>query len=162
VDLSEIIFLAQKMDLTKEVEEKITEIKAYGKIPSYINEENIIKQAKLCIVIEKWIMDNECNASAIQCWSSIQENYECATCLSMSMMGEMGMPSACEADVTGALTMYALYLASGEPSGYLDWNNNFRSERNKCVSIHCSNYPKSFIRKEFEISNLDILGNTLG
>lgn len=162
VDLSEIIFSAQKMDLTKEVEEKITEIKAYGKIPSYINEENIIKQAKLCIVIEKWIRDNECNASAIQCWSSIQENYGCASCLSMSMMGEMGFPSACEADVTGALTMYALYLASGEPSGYLDWNNNYNYDRNKCISIHCSNYPKSFIGKEFEISNLDILGNTLG
>ena len=162
VDLSEIIFSAQKMKLTKEVEDKIIEIKAYGTIPSYINEENIIKQAKLCIVIEKWIKDNECNASAIQCWSSIQENYGCATCLSMSMMGEKGIPSACEADVTGALTMYALYLASGEPSGYLDWNNNYTSDRNKCISIHCSNYPKSFIGKEFEISNLDILGKTLG
>lgn len=162
IDLSEIIFAAQRMGDTQEVNERVKEIKAYGTVPSYIKEENIVKQAKLSIVIEKWLKENECNASAIQCWSSIQENYGCATCLTMSMMGEKGMPSACEMDVTGALAMYALYLASGQPSGYLDWNNNYLEDRNKCVAIHCSNYPKSFIGKEFEISNLDILGNTLG
>lgn len=162
IDLSEIIFAAQRMGDTQEVNERVNEIKAYGTVPSYIKEENIVKQAKLSLVIEKWLKENECNASAIQCWSSIQENYGCATCLTMSMMGEKGMPSACEMDVTGALAMYALYLASGQPSGYLDWNNNYLEDRNKCVAIHCSNYPKSFIGKEFEISNLDILGNTLG
>ncbi|MCX7842010.1 MAG: L-fucose/L-arabinose isomerase family protein [Clostridia bacterium] len=162
VDLSEIIFAAKSMENTKEVMDRVAEIKAYGKIPEYIPEENIIKQAKLSLTVEKWLKDNECHASAIQCWSSIEENYGCATCLSMSMMGEKGMPSACEMDITGALSMYALYLASGQPSGYLDWNNNYLEDRDKCVNIHCSNYPKSFIGKEFEISNLDILGNTLG
>ena len=28
--------------------------------------------------------------------------------------------------------------------------------------MHCSNFPSRFIAKDFEISNLDILGNTLG
>ena len=162
VDMSEIIFRAKSMGNTEEVMERAAEIKAYGKIPGSIKEENIIKQAKLRLTIEEWLKDNECDASAIQCWSSVQENYGCATCVSMSMMGEKGMPSACEMDVTGALTMYALYLASGEPSGYLDWNNNYLDDRDMCVGIHCSNYPKSFMGQEFEIANLDILGNSLG
>ncbi|HEY5500580.1 MAG TPA: hypothetical protein VIK09_01195, partial [Candidatus Humimicrobiaceae bacterium] len=59
-------------------------------------------------------------------------------------------------------TMYAMYLASGSPSGYLDWNNNFRQDRDMCVNFHCSNFPKSFMGKELNISNLDILGNSLG
>jgi len=162
VDLSEIIFEALKMENTDEVINRVEEIKRYGTIPGYIKEENILKQAKLSLAIEKWLKDNECNASAIQCWSSIQQNYGCAACLAMSMMGEKGMPSACEMDITGALSMYALYLASGEPSGYMDWNNNYMEDRDKCVNIHCSNYPKSFIARDFEISNLDILGNSLG
>lgn len=162
VDMSEIIFAALKMQNTPEVMQRVQEIKSYGTIPSYIKEESIIKQAKLSLVIEKWLKDNECNASAIQCWSSIQQNYGCAACLAMSMMGEKGMPSACEMDITGALSMYALYLASGEPSGYMDWNNNYYEDRDKCVNIHCSNYPKSFIGKDFEISNLDIIGNSVG
>ncbi len=162
VDLSEIIFAAQKMAMSSEVEDRVTEIKAYGKIPSYVPEENIVKQAKLGLTMEKWLKDNDCDASAVQCWSSVQENYGCATCVSMSMMGEKGMPSACEMDVAGALTMYALYLASDQPSGYLDWNNNYAEDPNKCINTHCSNFPKSFFATEFEISNLDILGKTLG
>ena len=164
VDLSEIIFGALNTKSTDEVKKKIEEIKNYGRIPDYIPEENIEKSAKLTITIENWINEHKCDASAIQCWDSIQKNYGCATCLTMSMMGEKGKPSACETDIMGALSMYALYLASGEPSALLDWNNNYGNERDKCLAIHCSNFPKSFIGKgdDFEISNLDILGKSLG
>lgn len=162
VDMSEIIAAARELEADQAVSDRVAEIRRYGRIPAGIREETVIKQAKLGLVIEKWLAENECDASAIQCWSSIEKNYGCAVCLSMSMMGEKGNPSACEMDVTGALTMYALFLASDEPSGYLDWNNNYRDDRDKCVNIHCANYPKSFIGREFEISNLDILGNSLG
>jgi L-fucose isomerase-like protein len=162
VDLSEIIFKASAMETTEEVLNKVAEIKAYGNIPCSIPEENVVKSAKMAITVEKWVKENECVAGAMQCWSSIQENYGCAACLPMSMLGEVGIPMACETDITGALTMYALQLASGEPSGYLDWNNNYKEARDKCIAIHCSNYPKSFMGNKFEISNLDILGNSLG
>ncbi len=162
VDMSEIIFAAKGMGNNSDVSERVAEIKRYGKIPAFIREENIVKQAKLSLVIEKWLADNRCVASAIQCWSSLQENYGCASCLTMSLMSEKGMPSACEADVMGALTMYSQYLASGKPSGYLDWNNNYNDERDKCINTHCSSFPTSFFAGDFEISNLDVLGNTLG
>lgn len=163
VDMSEIIFAAKSMDASPEVEAKIAEIKAYGKIPSCIDESKIVLQAKLALTLEKWIVDHDCTSSAVQCWDSIQNNYGIATCLSMSMMGQKGLPSACEMDVTGALTMYALYLASGSPSAYFDWNNNFANDRNKCVSLHCSNFPASFFgHDDFEIGNLGVLGTTLG
>lgn len=162
IDLSEIIAKANAMKQDKRVDDKLAEIKAYGTIPDKIKEENIIKSAKLQLVIDDFVEENECVAGAIQCWTSIQDNYGCATCLPMSMMGEKGKPFACETDITGALTMYALNLASGEPSGYLDWNNNYLDDRDKCINIHCSNYPKSFVGKDLEISNLDILGNSIG
>jgi L-fucose isomerase-like protein len=31
-----------------------------------------------------------------------------------------------------------------------------------CINTHCSNFPKSFMGREVEISNLDILGASLG
>ena len=101
-------------------------------------------------------------ASSIECWDSIQNNYGCATCLAMSMMGDKGMPSSCELDVTGAVTMYAMRLATGQGPAYLDWNNNWGDDRDCCVSLHCSNFPKSFFQKPIEISNLDVLGTTIG
>src|SRR5213595_255730 len=70
-------------------------------------------------------------------WSSLQNNFGCATCLTMSIMGEKLMPSACEVDVMGAVSMYVLALASGAPPAILDWNNNYGSEPDMCVCTHC-------------------------
>ena len=163
VDLSEIIGRAEKLDRrSKGVSNKLERIRNYGKILKDINEENILKQAKLSVVMDNWMAENQLDASAVQCWESIQHNYGCATCLSMSLMGEDGMPSACEVDITGAISMYVLLLASGNIPGILDWNNNYKDEMNKCVNTHCSNYPASFMGNEIEISNLDILGETIG
>jgi L-fucose isomerase-like protein len=163
VDLSEIIFAANAIsDEAPEVKAKLEEIAAYGRIPAHIKRENIIKQAKWTIAVDRWIEENECDASAIQCWRSLQDNFGCATCLTMSMMGEKLTPSACEVDVMGAISMYALALAANEPSAILDWNNNYGREADKCVCTHCGNYPKSFLGETPEISELDVLGSVLG
>lgn len=163
VDLSEIFAAAKKFDdSAKKVKDKLAEIKAYGTIPKSIPEQQILRQTKFSIAITDWMERNECVASAIQCWESMQKNYGCASCLTMSMMGEKLMPSACEVDVTGAVSMYALLLASGNPPGFLDWNNNYGTEENKCVNTHCSNFPKSFMGSPLQIADLDILGETLG
>lgn len=162
VDFSRIMFQAREMNNTQEVLDRINEIKEYGKIACQTSDEAIKKSAKLSIAIEKFMDENECNAGAVQCWDSIQLNYGCAACLPMSMINEKGRPMACETDVAGAAAMYALYLASGQSPGYCDWNNNYMNERDKCILIHCSSYPKSFMADDFEISSLDVLGNALG
>ena len=163
VDLSEIIFGAQSLrDSDLAVKAKVEEVKEYGYIPEHIPEANILRQAKLSLTIERWMEENECDASAVECWDSVQKNYGCATCLTMAMMGDRLLPSACEVDVAGAVSMYALLLASGNPPSFQDWNNNYGDDREKCINTHCSSFPKSFIGTEVEVSNLDVLGNTLG
>ena len=163
VDLSEIIGEAERIDdQASELKVKLGEIKEYGKIPSYIKDTKVNLQAKLGVAIEKWIAANEIDAAGVQCWSSVQNNYGCATCLSMSMLGEKMVPCACEVDIAGVISMYMLALASGTPPAILDWNNNFGDNRDMCVCTHCSNYPKSFFGNEIEISNLDVLGTVLG
>ncbi len=163
VDMSEILGSANRIgNDAPEVKRKLEEIHAYGNIPKGIASESIVKQAKFGIASETWIEENEIDAAAFQCWTSIQENYGCATCLTMSMLSERLLPSACEVDIAGTISMYALSLASGNPAALLDWNNNYGEERNKCSGIHCSNYPKSFIADKIEISSLDVLGASLG
>ncbi|UCC64742.1 MAG: fucose isomerase [Anaerolineae bacterium] len=163
VDLSEIIFGAQSLaDDDEAVQAKLAEIKAYGYIPDDIPEENILKQARLSVTIGRWMEANECDASAVECWDSIQKNYGCATCLTMAMMGDRFLPSACEVDVVGAVSMYALLLALGNPPSFQDWNNNYGDDRDMCINTHCSGFPRSFMGREVEVSNLDVLGATLG
>ena len=163
VDIALIIDQAQKMDpQSKEVQTKVAELKQYGKIPSRVSEEKLALQASFTLAVEQWIEENHIDAAAIQCWDTMQKIYGCSTCVTMSMLGEKLIPCACEADIAGAISMYALTLASEKPSALLDWNNNFGNEMNKCVCTHCGNYPKSFIRNEVEISSLDVLGTVLG
>ncbi len=163
VDLSEMMQAAGAIaDDAPELLEKMQRIEAYGTIPAYIKRAQILTQAKWTLAVNRWIDENECDASAIQCWRSLQDNFGCATCVTMSMMGEELMPSACEVDVVGAISMYALTLASGAPAAILDWNNNYAHEKDMCVCTHCGNYPKSFIGATPEISQLDVLGTVIG
>lgn len=163
VDLSEMMGAAGAIDNNDPaLLEKMDRIRAYGTIPGHITVDQITKQAKWTLAVNRWIEENGCDASAIQCWRSLQDNFGCATCVTMSMMGEELMPSACEVDIMGALSMYALALASGAPPAILDWNNNYGSEPDKCVCTHCGNFPKSFTGATPEISELDVLGETIG
>ena len=161
VDLSEILGNANK--LTKdhpEVKSHLDKILAYapkGKTP----DEALIQIAKLDVVLKQFMEDNYLDATAIQCWTSLQQNYGCNVCTSMSMMSENMLPSACEVDVTGTLTMYAMQLASGSPSALVDWNNNYADDESKCVLFHCGNWAKSFL-PDIQISNAPILGTSVG
>jgi L-fucose isomerase-like protein len=121
----------------------------------------LLKMAKLGVAIDEWAAENEVNAAAFQCWTSIQKNYGINAGTLMSMMSDNLMLSACEVDVTGALVIYALQLASGRPSALVDWNNNYADEPDKCVLFHCGNWPRSFF-SEIEMSYGEILATVLG
>lgn len=162
VDLSEILGVARKIDDTdEELQHKIEEIQRYARVPQQYGEK-LILQAKFGVAVERWMDTNAIDAVAIQCWDSLEQNYGCAACVTMSMLGEKLIPAACEVDIAGAVSMYALTLASGRQSALLDWNNNFAEDRNKCVCTHCGNFPKSFVMNDIELGTLGVLGRTLG
>ena len=161
-DLSEVIFAARKLALDDpRVLAKLEEVKAYAHIPeSY--QDKLANQVRFGIAVEDWIAANDVDAVALQCWDSLEKNYKCAPCITMAMLGDRLIPSACETDVAGAVSMYALTLAAGTPSALADWNNNFAEDRNMCVCTHCGNFPKSFSKASVELGPLGVLGRTLG
>jgi L-fucose isomerase-like protein len=161
VDLSEIIGKANKLDANAAaVVAKLAEIRGYAPAPG-VPSEKLLQMAKMGVTLTDWMDANHIDATAIQCWTSVQENYGCNVCTLMSMMSEKFMPSACEVDVTGVLTMYAMQLAGGTPAALVDWNNNYADDDNKCVLFHCGNWAKSFL-PEIKISTAPILGSILG
>jgi L-fucose isomerase-like protein len=161
VDLSEILGNANKLTPgDKTVKEKLEKIRAYaptGKTP----DDKLIQMAKLDIALGNFMEENALDATAIQCWTSLQKNYGCNVCTSMSIMSENMLPSACEVDVTGTLSMYAMQLASGSPSALVDWNNNYANDDSKCVLFHCGNWAKSFL-PDIQISTAPIIGTSVG
>ncbi len=161
IDLSEIIGQAKSLsDSSPEVENTLKEINEYAQ-PTDIPQDSLVKIAKLKWVVERWVQDNELDATAIQCWSAIEDYYGVVPCTVMSMMSEELFPSACEVDIMGALGMYILELASKQPAALTDFNNNYGKEEDKLVTFHCSNFPSSLL-EEPKMSYQDILSNDLG
>jgi L-fucose isomerase-like protein len=161
VDLSEILGKAEKLSASdKAVTQRLKEIKSYA--PSQgVPQKPLEQMAKMGVVLNDWMSANALDATAIQCWTSVQQNYGCNTCTLMSMMSERFMPSACEVDVTGALTMYAMQLAGNTPAALVDWNNNYADDDDKCVLFHCGNWAKSFL-PDIKIATAPILGTIVG
>lgn len=161
IDLSEIFGKTAKLaDSDAAVREQLRAINDYadaGDVP----QAPMVAMAKLNVVIKQWMREYDIDATAIQCWTSIQENYGINSCALMSMMSENLMPSACEVDISGVLSMYALQKASGTPSALVDWNNNYGDDPNKCVFFHCGNWAKAFL-PDIKMKTAEILGTVTG
>lgn len=162
-DLSEILYAAQKIsDDDPKFKAMCERIDHYATVPDSYREK-LSLQAKFGVAVENWIEANDVQAVAIQCWDSLEQNYGCAACVTMSMLSNRLLPAACETDIAGAVSMYALTLASEQAPALLDWNNNFADDRNKCVCTHCGNFPKSFVGNDnLRLGPLGVLGRTLG
>jgi L-fucose isomerase-like protein len=161
MDLSDLFGRANRIgDNDDRVRARIDEICGYA-AAAQVPGSALSRMAKLAVALLEWMDQNDLHASAIQCWSSMQQNFGVNVCTVMSMMSERLMPSACEVDIAGVVGMYALQLASGVPSALVDWNNNYGGDRNKCVFFHCGNWAKTFL-PDIRIGTAPILGTTLG
>jgi L-fucose isomerase-like protein len=161
IDLSEIFGRINRLkDSDAAVENKLNAIRKYvptGGIPDAA----LVKMAKLGVVIDGWMKAADVRVTAVQCWTSMEEFFGVVPCTIMSMMSNDLIPSACEVDVCGTLSMHALALASETPSALLDWNNNYADDPDKAVCFHCSNLPKHFfqdVRMDFQ----EIIAGTVG
>jgi L-fucose isomerase-like protein len=161
VDLSEFMGKAEKLsDSDPAVKTKLDDIKSYAPAPG-VPAEKLLQMARLGVILSRWMEANALDATAIQCWTSVQQNFGCNVCTLMSMMSERFMPSACEVDVTGVLTMYAMQLAADSPAALVDWNNNYGDDDDKCTLFHCGNWAKSFL-PDIKIATAPILGTITG
>ena len=161
LDLSEVFGQIAKLpDDEARVQEKLATIKRYLPLNN-TPEAALVKMSKLGVVIDGFMTSHELTISSVQCWTSMEEYFGVVPCTVMSMMSESLIPSACETDTMGTVSMYALGLASETPSALLDWNNNYGDNPDKAVCFHCSNLPKHFF-KEVKMDFQQIIAGTVG
>src|SRR5580700_6534256 len=161
LDLSEALGRIDRMKDTDEAAvQKLQSIQKYVTTTD-IPQAALLKMAKLGAVIDQWMKATDLQISAVQCWTSLEENLGVVPCTVMSMMSDSLLSSACEVDVCGVLGMHALQVASETPSALLDWNNNYGNDPNKAVCFHCSNLPKHFF-KEVKMDYQAIIAGTVG
>lgn len=161
LDLSELLGWANKMSNDDPaVKAMIERIAAYTKIDG-IPQEALYKMAKLGVGINNWTEQVQVDATAIQCWTALEEFYGVVPCTLMSMMSDRLFSSACETDIAGVIGMHAMQLASGRPSALLDWNNNYGTDPDKAVVFHCSNLPNSVFADQ-KMDYQEIIAGTVG
>ena len=148
LDLYELFSWVGKLkDGDAAVEAKLKEIQNYV-VAKSIPPVALLKMAKFGVAVDKWMKQTHLNATAVQCWTAMEEFFGVVPCTLMSMMSNMLMSSACEVDIMGTVAMYAMAHASGKPSALVDWNNNYGEDPDKGVIFHCSNLPKDmFVEK---------------
>lgn len=163
LDLSEAFGrIARMEDDDPRVAEKIAAIQSYVSAMN-VPEQSMLRIAKLGVMMDDWVEENQYDATAIQCWTSMQEFFGVVPCTIMSMLSDTLAPSACETDIAGTAAMYAMALASGKPSALVDWNNNYGDDPDKGVIFHCSNFPKSVMADDIPVINYqEIIAGSVG
>ncbi len=162
LDLSEAFGRANKLKSDDaEVKAKLEAIKGYTKTQG-VPGQALDKMARFAVVMDRFMEENELVGTAVQCWTSMEEYFGVVPCTVMSMLSNALKPSACEADITGLIGMYAMVLASGRPSALLDWNNNYGEDPDKGVVFHCSNLPQDIFGGEAVMDYQEIIAGDVG
>lgn len=163
LDLSEVYGrIGRLQDADPVVQDKLAAIRGYARTQT-VPEVSLLRMAKFGVVLDGWMDAHQLDATAIQCWTSMEEYFGVVPCTLMSMSSNRLNPSACETDIVGALAMLALQLASGRPSALVDWNNNYGEDPNKGVVFHCSNLPKDVFVDDIPVMDYqEIIAGTVG
>jgi L-fucose isomerase-like protein len=117
---------------------------------------------RLGVTLDKLAEEARLDAMAIRCWTEMQQQIGISPCVVMGVLNEIGLASACEVDVGNAVAMRALHLASYQPVGLLDWNNNYCEEDDKCILFHCGPLPASLMERKGRVTDHSILMSTVG
>lgn len=157
LDLSEVIGGAAKIsDSDPEVQAIMRETREYADATAILDA-SMIRMAKFELFLRRWREEHAIDAFAVQCWTSIQQNYGISSCTVMSRFADMAVPAACEADILGAMSMHACQLASGRAAALADWNN-LHNDDDELVNLwHCGVFPASMARAKPQLATHGVL-----
>ena len=82
-------------------------------------------------------------ALALRCWPEFADACGGMACAAVGAMADRLVPTACEGDVMGALSMLALQAVAATPSALMDLSD-LDPRRDRLLLWHCGNAPAAF------------------
>ena len=107
-----------------------------------MDKEAVHRSLRLKIAMDALRDRRNLHAFAVRCWPETFTEFGGAVCGPASMLGEAGVPCACEADVWGAASQLMLNRISGAPSFLADLVD-IDAEDGTGVFWHCGQAPVS-------------------
>ncbi|MBS5865969.1 MAG: L-fucose/L-arabinose isomerase family protein [Coriobacteriaceae bacterium] len=108
---------------------------------------------KICAltVAESHLLDKyHCNAGAIQCWNSLQDELGIMPCAANSYFNELGIPITCETDIHGAISSLLIEAADmgRHREFFADWTVRHPDVENIELLQHCGPWACSVSREK--------------
>ena len=110
-------------------------------------EKNIRDFIRLLLAHESYIRDNRIGALASRCWPDYFTDYGTPVCAVLSVLNARGIPSGCEADVYGALSMLIGSRLTGKAAFFGD-PVAVDGDGNTITFWHCGMAATSLARKD--------------
>lgn len=143
--------LTKEMCLVKDSDE-VQEVLGYikEKMEIKITDEALHNVAALKVAMERLVNKYGCNAIAIQCWNSLQDEIGIMPCAANALLNDQGIPVVCETDIHGAITALLVEAAGmGETrSFFADWTIRHPDIENGELLQHCGPWPVSVAQEK--------------
>ena len=145
VSIDTSVFLENVSSLIPDAEKWIEIKNQVGKVIS--KDEDCLESMNVYATLKSIIEEKMLDAVAIGCYPHLMGKV----CLSASLLGEEGIPIACEGDVNGALGMMILSWLASEPVHNTDLLNPI-PEDNAIIFSHCGSGGFSLAKSKDEIT----------
>lgn len=143
--------LTKEMHLVKDSDE-VKETLAYiaENMEVKIKDEALHNVAALKVAMERLVKKYGCQAVAIQCWNSLQDEIGIMPCAANALLNDQGIPVVCETDIHGAITALMVEAAGmGETrSFFADWTIRHPDIPNGELLQHCGPWPVSVAKEK--------------
>lgn len=110
-------------------------------------EKNRLDFARLYRAYDEFVRDNHIGALASRCWPDFFTAFGTPVCAVLAMLNDLDIPSSCEADTYGALSMYAGAQLSGKPAFFGD-PVSLDEKENTITFWHCGTAACSLARTD--------------
>jgi L-fucose isomerase-like protein len=144
MDLDRVLTIIESVDPNDPDVKRVREEITTGVDVSEHTDESLLNLARCEVGYLRIAKELDVTSLAVNCWTRVQERLHVSVCSVLGRLNEQGMIAACEVDVYGAATMYALHAAGlGQtPPDFIDWTDLHPTEKNTWLAWHCGNAAK--------------------
>lgn len=112
-----------------------------------IDSKNVYDFARLYKAYSEFVKQNNIGALSSRCWPDFFTDFGTPVCSVLAILNDLGIPSSCEADTYGALSMFACQFLTDKPAFFGDPVSLDEGE-NTITFWHCGMGPCSLARED--------------
>ena len=114
---------------------------------AFIPKKNIVDFARLFKAYDECIRENNIGALSSRCWPDYFTSFGTPVCAVLSLLNDLGVAAACEADTYGALSMFTAMKLTGKAVFFGD-PVSLDEKENTITFWHCGMAPCSLARED--------------